>query len=407
MESAPPKNQCENEQERKKRQYIMENFKQILRQKTLNNLLRHSASNGHIIDVKKWVKAGAEIDTTDNDDRITIIDGQDIENYESQDFLTQNIQVYTPLQAALSSSPQKRSHYDVVEFLLKKGANPNSQTPIPNPNPKQPQGDIVIFTPAFQAVLNNNIAVLKLLLAYGADINFKNYYEANIGLLIQAFSQKSYEMVEFLIKNGIDLKNCTDTSGKTALHHALENGFNLKIIKLLLDNGADLKATALNGKTPMHSAVEAENLKMVKFLFEQGLDINSSKKQELSYSIEDHSDRWILKMTPLQIAVYKKNYEIVEFLLENGADVNQRLESLEGFSSTALHFAIRNTNNNIAEILMKYNADVDALETDTSSKFSTTSITPLHLAANLGHHLIVRNLLKKGDKIFFIFSVNY
>ena len=167
-------NQCECEQERQKRQ------------KTLNNLLRLSAKDGHIINVKKWVKAGAEIDTSDNEEGI-IVDGNHIEKHEPK--------IFTPLQAALSSSPQKRSHHDVVEFLLKKGANPNSQTPIPNPNPKQPQGDIVIFTPAFQAVLNNNIAVLKLLLAHGADINFKNYYEANIGLLIQAFSQKSYERI--------------------------------------------------------------------------------------------------------------------------------------------------------------------------------------------------------------------
>ena len=36
------------------------------RQKTLNNLLLDSSSQGHIINVKKWIRAGAEIDTSDN-----------------------------------------------------------------------------------------------------------------------------------------------------------------------------------------------------------------------------------------------------------------------------------------------------------------------------------------------------
>ena len=69
MESAPPMNKCECEQERQKRQ------------KTLNNLLRLSAKDGHIINVKKWVKAGAEIDTSDNEEGI-IVDGNHIEKHE-------------------------------------------------------------------------------------------------------------------------------------------------------------------------------------------------------------------------------------------------------------------------------------------------------------------------------------
>ena len=367
MES--PMNQCECEQERQKRQ------------KTLNNLLRLSAKDGHIIDVKKWVKAGAEIDTSDNEEGI-IVDGNHIEKHEPK--------IFTPLQAALLIPQATRSHYDVVEFLLKKGANPNSEFKYKNPN-----GHMITFTPALQTIFTNNIAMLKLLLAYGADINYKNWHKQNLGLLYQALTLKSFEMVEFLVKNGIDLKKCTDTSGKTPLHHAIENGNNLKVIKLLLDNGADLRATTLKGETPMHSAAEGDNLKIVKFLFEQGVEINNNSNDNKEFSKQ---------RSPLQIAVLKQNYEIVEFLLENGANVNQKSEyqgetkTHKGlaFATTALHLACRNGgHNNIAEILMKYGAEVDASEYCTSSD-TPKNWTPLHLAASNGLHLVVRNMLKKG-----------
>ena len=37
------------------------------RQNTLNNLLKESAQKGHIINLKKWIKAGADIDASNND----------------------------------------------------------------------------------------------------------------------------------------------------------------------------------------------------------------------------------------------------------------------------------------------------------------------------------------------------
>ena len=121
------------------------------------------------------------------------------------------------------------------------------------------------------------------------------------------------------------------------------------LAKLLLDNGVDanaMESTRYN-KTPIQSAVVGGNLKMVKLLIEHGVKINSKSQFELP---------------PLQIAVYNKNYEIVEFLLERGANVNQRFNDCEkDTSTTALHIACMEGHNNIAEILMNYGADVNAL----------------------------------------------
>ena len=42
------------------------------RQEILNNLLKESAFKGHIINLKKWIKAGAEIDASNNDKGIVM-----------------------------------------------------------------------------------------------------------------------------------------------------------------------------------------------------------------------------------------------------------------------------------------------------------------------------------------------
>ena len=376
------------------------------RQNTLNNLLKESAQKGHIINLKKWIKAGADIDASNNDkgiimdfDNLTMDQSlrgvlpskkSSIKNAPAELLLsasgayynTEGRKVFTPLQCALLGK-QTKSHYEVVEFLLKKGASPNSEC---NSTYK---GRVIKFTPAFHAVLAGNIGMLKLLTTYGADLIFKNYIDMDEGLLYHAIQEKQFEIVEFLLKNGISAKYVNKKNGLTPLHHAVEKG-DPKIAKLFLTNGADVNATTFNDEAPIHSAVLGLNLKMVKLLIEHGANINTMKKFSSC------------QMSPLPIAVYKNDYEIVEFLLENGADVNQRCRSNDEISTTTpLHFACKNGgHNNIAELLMKYGAEIDAMEEFLPEKESHTEKdmkwTPLHYAASLGLHLIVRNLLKKG-----------
>ena len=351
------------------------------KQKTLNNLLLESSSQGHIINVKKWIRAGAEIDTSDNGgDEEIVVDFDNLETCLAK-YKAENRRVFTPLQLALSCQIGRkkaglptRSYYEVVEYLLKKGASPNSEVKAIN------NGKVVKYTPAFWAVMNDSsIGILKLLIKYGADLNFKNYVERDEGLLYHAIG-RNFEIVELLLKNGVDAKYANKINGSTPLHHAVKER-DLRIAKLLMSYGADLNAINFHDQAPIHCAVRAKNLKMVKLLIEHGVDINS--KPEKYYS-------------PLQIAVLNKDYELVKFLLENGANVNQRTDNEGDISTTPLHLACHAGHDNIAEILMKYGADVDALE-DTEVMEKST---PLHYAALKGFHLIVRNLLKKGMYVY-------
>ena len=93
-----------------------------------------------------------------------------------------------------------RGHYEVAEFLLKKDASPNSEFK------SIYQGQPIKITPTFLAIFRNNIAIMKLLITHGADLNFKNYVEKDSrfqghGLLFQVFGMNFYSI--FSKKNKI------------------------------------------------------------------------------------------------------------------------------------------------------------------------------------------------------------
>ena len=179
------------------------------------------------------------------------------------------------------------------------------------------------------------------------------------------------EMVELLIKSGIELEYKAEKYLMSPLHRAV-NGGHYEIVKLLISHGADIFSRIYNENTPIHTAIFNNNIEIVKLLLSHGVKINI---------------RGMKKHTLLQLAVFKWHYEIVEFLLENGADVN---EEYCGGNTTLLHIACQNGgHNNITEILIKYGAKLDALDEN--------GCAPIHFAADEGLHLIARNLLKKGN----------
>ncbi len=127
------------------------------------------------------------------------------------------------------------------------------------------------------AIQRNNITMLKLLITYGADLNFKNYVEEDTrfegqGLLFQAMTLKHFEIVELLVKKGIDMKY-VDRYYRTPFHYAVVQS-TFKIAKLLLDNGADLNAEYDHGVTPLFLAVHAWREEAVQLLIDNGADLN-------------------------------------------------------------------------------------------------------------------------------------
>lgn len=66
------------------------------------------------------------------------------------------------------------------------------------------------------------------------------------------------------------------------MHHACHAG-QLDLVRLLLDNGAEMDAVALNGGTPLMRAIESSSLDVVSFLIDRGAKMQiENKKGKLS-----------------------------------------------------------------------------------------------------------------------------
>lgn len=111
------------------------------------------------------------------------------------------------------------------------------------------------------------------------------------------------------VKN-IDI-NTRDSSDRTALHLATVNG-NLKIIRILIEAGANVNAQDGDGKTPIIKAIECNHEDLVQFFLCVGADPE----------IADHENG----NTPLHWALSMGAVRAAQYLLRNAKqlDVNKR-----------------------------------------------------------------------------------
>jgi len=110
-----------------------------------------------------------------------------------------------------------------------------------------------------QVANNNSQIVLNLL-------DKETYSDS----LFIACENEYLEIVKLLIENGADI-NKSDNYGQTPLFIACQNGY-LEIVKLLIENGADINKSNNNGKTPLFIAREYQRFEITAVLIENGVD---------------------------------------------------------------------------------------------------------------------------------------
>ena len=79
------------------------------------------------------------------------------------------------------------------------------------------------------------------------------------------------KVAELLIKKGVNTDIVVDEYGRTPLHWAAEYG-HLEIVKVLIENKANVNEADNNGRAPLHWVIEQKNVEMVKFLMDKGAD---------------------------------------------------------------------------------------------------------------------------------------
>lgn len=113
------------------------------------------------------------------------------------------------------------------------------------------------------AIIHGRTDILELLLQrYTGNINEKNN-QGKIPLL-QAIRCGKPTVVEILLARGADINKMRD--GKTPLHEAVSSYDNIKTIRTLLDNGADITARDSEGKTALEIAKSRYDKKAVALL---------------------------------------------------------------------------------------------------------------------------------------------
>ncbi|PYR26980.1 MAG: hypothetical protein DMF92_17270 [Acidobacteria bacterium] len=157
----------------------------------------------------------------------------------------------------------KAERLDFVKALLAHGANPNARTQR-NPNfgmkVKGGNGNLVGATPFLIAAQANDVAIMRELLARGADPNVSTnlgttplMVAAGIGHLpgmSRSTEANALEAIKLCVELGADV-NAVNKNGDTALHGAAWRHFADSIVQFLVDHGANMDAKNKRGWTPL------------------------------------------------------------------------------------------------------------------------------------------------------------
>ncbi|MEI0525256.1 ankyrin repeat domain-containing protein [Brachyspira murdochii] len=261
---------------------------------------------------------------------------------------------YTPLMIAAL-----RNDYDMVKFLVEKGADVNAKTHSEYRSVVTP----ILLSLDYEHIesrYDENSSVAEYLINNGADINVTN--EDGETPLMYASKVHNIKVIELLIQKGADI-NAFDNYGNTALIYGVNN---LETVKLLVENGADVNFYK-GGSTALISACEyshERNIDVIKYLVSKKANINAQDNEgdtALNKTL-DTSDEGSIDIL---------DFEIAHFLIEQGADVSIK-NKREYTPLIYLGMGEGNFNNKsfqeyrikLAEVLLEKGADINAQDYD-------------------------------------------
>ncbi|MFC1793591.1 ankyrin repeat domain-containing protein [Planctomycetota bacterium] len=248
-------------------------------------------------------------------------------------------------------------------------------------------------TPLHGAVAKGHKAVAEFLIAKGADINAN---KAGYTSLTWAVWNDDLDMIKLLVAHGADV-NFKPENDDPAFFYCIWSDHNIELAKLFVAHGASLDKKNNNGWTVLWSSVEDGNQELVEFFVSKGatapefhlaaclgdLDrVKSFVKEGVDVDVKDEAG-W----TPLCWAASTAEEEVAEFLIGKGAAIDARTNN----NRTPLHQAATAGAAKLTSLLISKGADSNARDDGNG--------TPLHSAAAGGHKDVVQLLLKSGADV--------
>ncbi|KAK2675010.1 Ankyrin repeat [Fusarium oxysporum f. sp. vasinfectum] len=168
--------------------------------------------------------------------------------------------------------------------------------------------------------------------------------------------------------------NAQDSTGKTALHVAIEHGLDAEA-QTLIQNEADIGIGDNEGQQPLYHACVEGNTELVKLLLSKSAIVNAASNNG---------------ETPLAAACRNGHTEIVNILLDEKANTKTADEE----KWTPLHWASWENHKEIVKRLLDEDtSNINAIETN-------ENWTPINAAAYRGHEEVVSLLLEENADLY-------
>ena len=262
-------------------------------------------------------------------------------------------------------------------------------------NARGPEGS----TPFMYAVLYTDRATVAKLLKLGADPNKHN--DDNATALMWA--ARNLEKTRLLVTHGADV-NARSDDHRTPLMIAARRPGAVKIVKFLLDKGANPNPNTVPvaESSPLLEALTGGDEAIVKLLIERGADAKATGDQGLVMAVtlcpkglelmaERITNKKDYTLALPQIA-YLGDAKAIRVMLDHGADVN----AFDPNGRTALMYAAVSDLLPVdcVKLLLDRGANVNAI--DKHQKSGDTGYTALDIAKQNGNTPVVDLLLKSG-----------
>ncbi|KAK4077918.1 uncharacterized protein Triagg1_3612 [Trichoderma aggressivum f. europaeum] len=194
--------------------------------------------------------------------------------------------------------------------------------------------------------------------------------DGNLTDLIIASYYGHHAVVKLLVEEGADIE-AKDGDGQTPLLWAAIVGHET-VVKLLVEKGADIEVEDNFGQTPLSRAAENGHEAIVQLLAEKGAGIEAEREDCLA---------------PILWAAMAGHEAVVKLLIEQGADIEVKDED----GQTPLSWAAVAGHEAVVKLLVEKGANIEAKDGD--------GRTPLLQAAEYGRLAIVTLLVEKGADV--------
>jgi ankyrin repeat protein len=125
------------------------------------------------------------------------------------------------------------------------------------PDYRRREGDIPLMTPLGWAVLKRNVAMVRQLIAGGADVSLSMSGTQDTPLHLAVIMTPNVEIVHLLVEAGANINAPTNSQGRTAIELAAQRG-SLETVTYLLEAGADIRGQ--HNRSYRRAVYRAQNL---------------------------------------------------------------------------------------------------------------------------------------------------